>query len=213
MSKNARQRRKIKKNEAQKRAKEKLEKLLSSLPTYVYNGPKIEIVQPGQHFSNVMNILSKQTVVGFDTETQVEFDSKENNKIALIQIACDDCVFLFHFPVLGTFTALQDFLSGPCFKVGVGLENDILDLKVDHNLDLKTYIDLTNFAKGLGISPFSTQALFAKYYNLRLTKSRDCTFSRWNRPVLKEHQIQYACEDVWSGLLIYRGMFKSLPKP
>ncbi|XP_063688761.1 bifunctional 3'-5' exonuclease/ATP-dependent helicase WRN-like [Bolinopsis microptera] len=106
---------------------------------------KITVIIDTQTCDQVIaeSILAQQ-VLGMDCEWN------DKSKIALIQVATVDDVFLFRITKFADKqipTTLRDILENPdIIKVGVGIENDAKKLRDDYKCNLKSWVDLRNLA-------------------------------------------------------------------
>jgi len=91
-------------------------------------------------FSGKIVVLSKEhhkafgeindySITGFDTETRPNFRKGQKNKVALIQIAIPEKVFLLRISNGDIDQEIIKYLESDIIKVGVGLNDDISSLK------------------------------------------------------------------------------------
>ena len=67
---------------------------LATLPAASYQG-NIILVDSEEDISKAIETLSKERIIGFDTETKPSFRRGQSNKVALLQLASDTTCYLF----------------------------------------------------------------------------------------------------------------------
>jgi len=149
--------------------------------------------------------LSKERIIGFDTETKPAFKPGQKYSPALIQLASSRAVYLVQMRLVRRLKTLQDLLENPSLKVGVGISEDLRRLLPYFNLRGKNkgaqFVDLTLLAKQKGVPAASLRALTAELLQRRLSKSAQLT--NWANPDLTFQQIRYAALDAWISREIY----------
>lgn len=159
-----------------------------------------------------LNSYSKEiepfSVVGFDTETKPAFKKGIHNKVALIQLATPKKVYLirvFKMAPNSIKSALQQILNNTNqIKVGVGIVDDVLELKKDYGLDVTPICELRKLSKEAGIEVTSLSKIYAVLFNKRLAKGQRVT--DWEAKKLSDAQINYAGLDAEAGLKIYNAL-------
>lgn len=133
------------------------------------------------------------TIVGLDTEWL--------NPIATLQLCVGpNCLIyqLLHSPSVPT--ALQDFLGDPhCKFSGVGISGDSKRLSDDYDLRLLCMFDVGKVAAEVGrVRPNAGLKEVTKaVLGWEIEKSKEITLSDWNKEVLDECQVLYACMDAF----------------
>jgi ribonuclease D len=180
---------------------------INQLPLLNWGGEIIEIITPqGAH--KALEIISKEKVVGFDTETRPSYTKGVVFTPALLQVATSTQAFIFRLKYYPSPDELISFLeSDSILKVGVGIQDDINGLKKIFHFNPQGFVDLSKIAREQGHKEGSLRALCAIYLEARLSKAAKLT--NWERRDLTESQIQYAATDAAVGLMIYEKMMKS----
>jgi cytidine deaminase len=144
-------------------------------------------------------------ILGFDMEWRPEYKKGEIHPIALIQLATDTEIVLFHLSPMSFRipTALKNLLEDPKLKkVGFGLSEDIKRL-YSQKVSVKSTYDLDLLIKSLGCRKSSLQSLTARVLDLYLDKRKKLTCSNWEKSLTRE-QILYAATDAWVVLKLYK---------
>ena len=146
--------------------------------------------------------IEKHDLVGFDTETKPTFRKGQFNHVALIQIAVPEKVYLLRIQHVGITNTLANFLSNDQIsKVGIALDDDVLELNKRKRFNPGGFLDLNKIAPTLGIENIGARNLSALLLNFRISKNQQV--SNWENPILTQHQIKYAATDAWICLEMY----------
>lgn len=174
---------------------------INNLPLIKFEG-KIVVIVNEEQLEESLREVYKYPNVGFDTESKPAFKRGEYNPIALIQIAIPDKVFLIRVNVIGLTDSLLDFLEDANVqKVGIGLRDDLTDLKKIIDFVPAGFVDLSKVAGELGIKHVGVRNLSAILLEGRISKSQQT--SNWERDILSEGQLKYAATDAWVCLEIH----------
>ena len=150
--------------------------------------------------------INDNSVTGFDTETRPNFRKGQKNKVALIQIAIPEKVFLLRIYNGDIDQEIIKYLESDIIKVGVGLNDDISSLNELCNFSPNSMVDLNKVANNLGIKSRGLRKLSALCLGFRVSKSQQT--SNWENHKLTIAQIKYAATDAWVCLEIYNKMKK-----
>ena len=102
---------------------------LIDLPLKWFEG-EIVVVDSYNKVKGVIAYLSKERVIGFDTETKPAFKKGVINSIALLQLSTQNKAFLFRLNKIGLPNEICEILSNPgIIKTGVAIHDDIKGLK------------------------------------------------------------------------------------
>lgn len=174
---------------------------ISTLPKAEFQG-KIVIIHSQREVKAAVDFLSKQTIVGVDTETRPSFRRGLTYQVALLQISTLDICFLFRLNMIGLPSELAQFLETPeILKIGLSLKDDISLLKRRAQFSPQGFIDLQDFVKTMGIEDMSLQKLYANVFGEKISKAAQLT--NWENTVLTESQKKYAATDAYTTLRIY----------
>jgi ribonuclease D len=174
---------------------------ISLLPTEEYKG-RIIVIEQKKDASLAVEYLSKQSKVGFDTETRPSFRKGQLFKIALIQIATEEICFLFRLNKIGIPKVLETFLADrTILKIGLSLRDDFGAIRKRTNIEPANFLDLQDYVGQFGIEDASLQKIYAILFNKKISKGQRLT--NWEADMLSESQKKYAALDAWACLVIY----------
>ncbi len=150
--------------------------------------------------------MQSADVIGFDTESKpIFFKGQQSDGPHLIQLATDTQVFLF--PVVHTsYTepAKAVLESKQILKVGFGLGDDNKRLHAKLGITPANVLDLSRVMRESKHREMGAKAAVAKYFGMKLQKSKKTSTSNWAVAKLSERQLQYAADDAQVALLVYR---------
>jgi RNA polymerase sigma factor for flagellar operon FliA len=158
--------------------------------------------------------------IGFDTESKPTFTRGETSTGPhLIQFATDRKAYLFQIgastePYLRA--ALLAILERPLpLKVGFGLSDDVKRLHAKLDIRAAGVVDLSVVLRTPGQrNDLGAKTAVAKFFGLKLQKSKKISTTNWALPRLNEKQILYAADDAQVALRVYRhwiGLGNQLP--
>jgi len=175
---------------------------INALPLGAFEG-KVIVVSEEKKVAHAFDEIKEHDVVGFDTETKPVFVRGQQNKVALMQVALPEKVFLIRLKQTGIPPHLVEFLeSDQILKAGVALRDDIKALQKLKHYTPAGFIELANLGKAAGLEVESVKKLTALLLGFRISKSSQT--SNWEADVLHEKQISYAATDAWVCLQIYK---------
>ncbi len=178
---------------------------ISTLPRYQFEG-QIHVVQGRYETERAVRALSKEPILGFDTETRPVFHKGPMRPPALVQLSTESTCFLFRIHHGGMPKPLTDLLCDKdIIKVGISLKDDIAALlRTNSNVSTESWVDLQNTSKQLGLEDLGLAKLFANVFGLRISKSQQR--SNWEADVLSEAQKRYAATDADACLRLHRAL-------
>jgi len=175
---------------------------LNELPFGMFTG-KVVVVQETARIKKILPELYDQEMLGFDTETKPVFVRGHSNKVALLQLALPEKVFLIRLQQTGMTDELAEFLeSATIEKAGVAIRDDLVALKKLRSFNPGGFVEITHLTKSVGLEAESVKKLTGLLLGFRISKSAQT--SNWEAPTLTEKQIQYAATDAWVCLEIFR---------
>lgn len=188
---------------------------LSELPPVHFAGA-ITVIESAAVAHTALRALSKEKMVGFDTETRPCFRKGHVRPAALMQISTEDRCFLFRLNKIGICSELKDFLENPdIIKIGLSVHDDFNVLRRATPLNPQGFVELQTLVKRYDISDISLQKIYAIIFGKRISKGQ--RLSNWEADVLTESQQAYAALDAWACLNIYKeltgGHFDPLTSP
>jgi len=175
---------------------------LNLLPLKAFDG-KVSLITEAAKLSIVLREIEKHDVVGFDTETRPSFKRGQVYKVALLQLAIPNKVFLIRMHETGLPEEIVSIFQNPdIIKAGVAIHDDIKALQKINKFQPVSFIDLSTMAKASGLQVESVKKLAGLLLGFRISKSAQT--SNWEAPTLTEKQLEYAATDAWVCLEIYQ---------
>lgn len=177
---------------------------LDDLPLKVFEG-EIVVVDQISKLRSAVNYLSKEKMIGFDTETKPSFKRGQVNQVALMQLATHKKAFLFRVNKIGLPESVKAILSNPeISKVGVAIHDDIKGLQRISRFTPAGFIELQQEVKDYGINDFSLKKIAGIVLGVRISKSQ--RLSNWESDELTEAQQCYAATDAWISFQILHSL-------
>lgn len=174
---------------------------IADKPKVVFDGI-IEEIDTEEKAQKAIETLSKETVVGFDTETRPSFTRGIAHKIALLQLSTNTNAYLFRLNKMGIPDCVADFLSNPnIIKVGISIKDDFHSLSTRREFKPAGFVELQDLCGEMGIEEKGLQKLYCLLFNERISKNQQ--LSNWEIDSLTESQRQYAAIDAWTCLKIF----------
>ncbi len=155
-------------------------------------------------------LLSKEPLLGFDTETKPAFKRGQVNKVALLQLATKNECFLFRLNKIGYPDELETILGDPAIrKIGLSLRDDFAAIRKRSDQPPENFIDLQSYVDKFGIEVNSLQKIYALLFKKKISKSQ--RISNWEARRLSPAQQSYAAIDAWACLRIYSYLSQTDP--
>ncbi|EMD41589.1 hypothetical protein CERSUDRAFT_110166 [Gelatoporia subvermispora B] len=164
------------------------------------------------------NLPLEERALGFDMEWRPVFQAGKKAKVALIQLAWENCVWLVHISKTGgPPEKLKEILEDPTIvKTGVGIQFDCKKLWTDWGVNVRNAVDLSLLAKsadnkrwkGPYSEGISLLRLAEAYENCTLDKGK-ITTSNWEATLDDKMQL-YAANDSHVGYRIYTKLLAEL---
>lgn len=175
---------------------------LAELPQATFGG-EIRIIDNPSDLRSAVRYLSRQKLVGFDTETRPSFRKGRTYNVSLVQLSTEECCFLMRIGKTGFCEPLRKFLElESVTKVGLSIKDDFHGL---HRLGEFTpggFVELQDYVHRYGIADASLQKIYAIIFGERISKGQRLT--NWEAPELTAAQQHYAALDAWACLRLYR---------
>ena len=170
----------------------------------------IFFIDSHSEFEKVLNELSKEKIIGIDTE----FDWRNTYypKLSLLQISTNTKIFLIDCMKLNSISKLQYILEDKdIVKVFHAVRSDITVLFCAASLKAHNCFDIQAAEKFLSKGDLKSYAkIVLKYLGLKIDKSE--TNSNWMKRPFTKNQICYAANDVRFLIKIYNKQKKILKK-
>lgn len=182
---------------------------VATLPTVSFPGRTI-LIENAADARAAIAYLSKQPMVGFDTETRPSFRKGCVHKPSLMQLSTPDECFLIRLNHTGLTESIIEFLQNEnVMKIGLSVNDDFRCLHRIAPFTPAGFIELQEYVKQFGIADNSLQKIYAIIFNGRISKAQRLT--NWEAEHLTEAQQAYAALDAWACMKIYtylnNGMF------
>ena len=175
---------------------------INALPLIQYEGD-IEILTSKDNIQAAINDLKYYDLIGFDTETKPTFVKGPLNPPSIMQLACDDKVYIIQFDNDEIFKQLSSILSNENItKCGVSVDRDLIELMYLSPFDPISFVDLGNVARENEIPHHGLRGLVAMFLKHRISKGSQT--SDWSRISLSDSQISYAATDAWVSLELFK---------
>lgn len=177
--------------------KEEIEKY----PRKQFEGKIILLKDKNFNHSDYEKIISEK-VIGVDCEAKPTFVKGKKSFISLIQLAIQQEVYLIRLTQKYLPDPIIDiFENNELIKTGVGLLNDIHELKKLRTFNPSGIADLNQIVQQLGFTGIGLKKLSAIF--LGYTVSKKMQISNWAAERLSKEQIIYAATDAWIAREIY----------
>lgn len=163
---------------------------------------EIIVIDSKEDLVEVLAKLSREEVLGFDTETKPSFKKGEYHAPAIIQIATLQTAYLIRIQKTGYTNELKTFFESPTIKkIGISIRDDLKDLQKVRPFKPGGFIDMNSIAQRFQISQIGVRSLTAIFLNKRVSKGQQT--SNWENEELTDAQKGYAATDAWICLKIY----------
>lgn len=174
---------------------------LAGLETEVFDG-KIFVVDTVAKAKNAVAYLSKNTIIGFDTETRPSFKKGVTHNVALVQLSTMSECFLFRVNKIGLCEDLRKLLENSNItKIGLSIKDDFCVLSKVSKSHPAGFIDLQALVPKYGIKDASLQKIYGILFDKKISKAQ--RLSNWENEELTPAQMMYAAIDAWACLKIY----------
>ncbi|NEW80872.1 MAG: 3'-5' exonuclease domain-containing protein 2 [Mariniphaga sp.] len=184
---------------------------LAELPLSSFEGI-IHVIEYPEDVDLACEYLSRQTIIGFDTETRPAFKKGQVYPVSLLQLSTSEQAFLFRINKIGLPIGLIKILASPkILKMGVAIRDDIKILQRIVPFKPGGFIELQDLVKNYGIENFSLKKLSAIILGFRISKS--ARLSNWDAPELTEQQLIYGATDAWVSCEIYKKLLVTPIEP
>ena len=172
------------------------------LPMVQYGGDVV-VVDNAADLDCIMDEISKETVLGFDTETRPSFRKGVHYNTSLLQLCGENRAWLFKLDTLKdslekVFSVLTD---ENIVKCGVAVNGDITGLKSLCQFEARGFVEISDYTQKMGILNTGLKNLSCVFFGERISKS--VQMSNWASETLSPRQITYAATDAWISRRLY----------
>lgn len=180
---------------------------IKDLPVAGFEG-KIVIVDSSEKLAYACQELSKERIIGFDTETRPSFKAGVTYNVSLIQLSTADTCYLIRLGSVRMERCLMHLLeSRTTLKVGVDVLGDIRNLNKVRHFRAAGFVELQKEVEAFGIEDKSLRKMAAIILGVGVSKAQ--RLSNWEAKELTAAQIRYAATDAWICLEMYDKLQKS----
>lgn len=170
--------------------------MVMCLPLVKYTGP-IELVETKEALDNAMAEISRETLLGFDTETRPNFTRSKTYPVSILQLAGAQKVWIIRLDPLAEYLPqIYSCLENPAIcKAGLAVQGDIRSLRARCAFNPAGFFDISSVTSRIGVINTGMRNLTALLFGERLSKAAQLT--NWASPELTRKQIEYAATDAW----------------
>lgn len=182
----------------------------AQLPAIEFRG-EIRVVDRERDIAEACEYLSRQPVLGFDTETRPSFRPGVMYRVSLLQLSAPGRCYLFRLNKIPLARPIQQLLGNPdVLKIGADVGGDLRSLRKLRRFRDGGFVDLQTLAPQWGIAEKSLRKLSAIVLGMRVSKAQ--RLSNWEAATLTPKQKLYAATDAWVCTRIYERLLQT-PKP
>lgn len=170
--------------------------MIYPLPLVKYEG-EIEVVETEDALDAALAEISKEEILGFDTETRPNFNRNKNYPVSILQLAGENKVWVIRLdPLSERLADIYRVLENPSIKkAGLAVQGDIKSLRGRCALNPAGFVDVSASTMKIGIINTGMKNLVALIFGERISKSAQ--LSNWASDNLTSKQIDYAATDAW----------------
>lgn len=174
---------------------------ISAMPIVSFQG-EITVIDTPEEVGGAIEILERERLIGFDTETKPSFKKGHANKVALMQLSTIDHCFLFRLNKLGMGEEISRLMENESVtKIGLSIHDDFNVMHRSSQVVPKGFVELQTLVKNYHIEDISLQKIYAIIFGEKISKSQRLT--NWEAATLTPQQQRYAATDAWACLRIY----------
>lgn len=183
---------------------------INELPTGHFPG-HVLIVDNDSTMAEAEHILSRETLVGYDTETRPSFEKGIRHGMSLVQISTADTALLFRVKHAPLSAAIRQILSSShVIKVGAALRDDLRGMRQVAEFCPAGFVDLQTLIRQWGIEEISVKKMAAIVLGIKISKAQRLT--NWDAVRLTPPQQDYAAMDAWVCREIYLSLRSDNPQ-
>jgi len=164
---------------------------------------KIHLICSDDELLKATEALSKETALGFDTETRPSFVKGQVYKVALLQLSTEKDAYLIRLHEITQFQDLKNlFESSHITKTGVAIRDDIKALQKLFTFKHQGFVELQTLAKEKNLTKFGLKGMAEEILDGTVNKGPKMT--NWETKTLTQRQLLYAATDAWIGLKLFK---------
>jgi ribonuclease D len=181
---------------------------MAELDLIQFEGP-IHVIDSMESFQQEIGNMSREPILGIDTETRPSFKKGTFYPTSLIQLSTLEQAWILRVNRIGYPREMLELLSREIpLKVGVSLHDDLRRLRSDFQFEPQGFLDLQQYVEAFRIDEKGLKKLSAIVLGRRISKSQQV--SNWDADLLTEAQLRYAATDAWICLKIYYKLRESI---
>jgi ribonuclease D len=170
---------------------------------------QILVVDTPESARQALDELSREKVVGFDTESKPTFrkgEASHGPHVAQFSTLKRAYVFMLHQAECRMVASALIKLT-TLKKVGFGLNDDLtrirakLRISPSNVIDLETLFSARGYGRGVGV-----KVAVAIAFNRRFRKSKKASTSNWGAQNLSDRQILYAANDAFAAIKVFHAV-------
>ncbi len=176
--------------------------LIPFLPLTSFKGDT-ELVETDAALDSALAEISKETLLGFDTETRPNFNKGKQYPVSILQLAGERKVWIIRLdPLAERLQEIFKILEAPNIKkVGLAVRGDIKSLRARCQFVPAGFFDISSATQNIGVINTGMRNLAALILGERISKSAQLT--NWAAEELTKKQIDYAATDAWIGRRLF----------
>lgn len=179
---------------------------INQKPLLEYTGP-IHLIHEDSQVAGAVEVLTKERLLGFDTETRPAFRKGEFYLPSLLQLGGASAVWLFQLRRLKDLGPVMDLLARrEILKAGVAVSRDVSELQQLHPFKPAGFEDIGHMAEKRGFHNTGLRPLTALLLNGRVSKAAQV--SNWAADTLTDKQLVYAATDAWASRKLYEALIE-----
>lgn len=173
----------------------------AQLPAIEFRG-EIRVVERERDIAEACEYLSREPLIGFDTETRPSFRPGVMYRVSLLQLSTPERCYLFRLNKIPLAKPILRLLGDEnVLKIGADVAGDLRSLRQLRRFRDGGFVDLQTIAPQWGIGEKSLRKLSAIVLGRRVSKAQ--RLSNWEATTLTEKQKRYAATDAWVCIRIY----------
>ncbi|MDE5708343.1 MAG: 3'-5' exonuclease domain-containing protein 2 [Alistipes sp.] len=173
----------------------------AQLPAIEFRG-EIRVVERERDIAEACEYLSREPLIGFDTETRPSFRPGVMYRVSLLQLSTPERCYLFRLNKIPLAKPILQLLGDEnILKIGADVAGDLRSLRQLRRFRDGGFVDLQTIAPQWGIGEKSLRKLSAIVLGRRVSKAQ--RLSNWEATTLTEKQKRYAATDAWVCIRIY----------
>ena len=176
--------------------------MVAPLPLVKYEG-EIELVEDGSQLDRALAEISRESVLGFDTETRPNFNRGKSHPVSILQLAGGEKVWVIRLdPLENRLADIFKVLENPAVKkAGLAVQGDIKSLRARCAFNPAGFVDVSASTTKIGIINTGMKNLAALIFGERISKAAQ--LSNWASGALTQKQIDYAATDAWMSRRLF----------